>query len=122
MRPSSTLTLRDCLLVLRARFELTSPDYKTGILPIEITEQWKPERDSNPRFYGFAIRCIGPLCHLAIDCLAVSKGFEPLCRVLADALFSKQAALASRATHYIFFFAGCVSGKLSNHNLSCSIL
>ena len=38
MRPSSTLTPRDNL-VLRDRLELPPPDYKTGILPHEITEQ-----------------------------------------------------------------------------------
>ena len=32
----------------------------------KISVIWSNGRDLNPRFYGFAIRCIGPLCHRCI--------------------------------------------------------
>ena len=33
---------------------------------------WSNGRDLNTRFYGFAIRCIGPLCHRCINALRPS--------------------------------------------------
>ena len=38
---------------------------------------WNNGRDLNPRLYGFAIRCIGPLCHRCIV-LVLGTGFEPV--------------------------------------------
>ena len=40
--------------------------------------KWSTEPDLNWRFYGFAIRCIGPLCHLCMNTLVEDRRFELL--------------------------------------------
>jgi hypothetical protein len=45
---------------------------------------WSSESDLNRRFYGFAIRCIGPLCHRYVIHLVREAGLEPASPKAAD--------------------------------------
>ena len=49
----------------------------TGVTNFPTSPIWSNELDLNQRLYGFAIRCIGPLCHRCIY-MALRGGIEPL--------------------------------------------
>ena len=57
---------------------LLRTDLQSAAIDLSATSPiWNNGRDLNPRLYGFAIRCIGPLCHRCIV-LVLGTGFEPV--------------------------------------------
>ncbi len=60
---------------------LGMPESKSGALTNLANPQWSAGWDSNPRFYGFAIRCLGPLGHPHIE-MASREGHDPPTPVL----------------------------------------
>ena len=57
---------------------LLRTDLQSAAIDLSATSPiWNNGRDLNPRLLGFAIPCIGPLCHRCIV-LVLGTGFEPV--------------------------------------------
>ena len=61
----TTVLLRTDLQSAAIDLSATSPNWSTGL-------------DSNQRFYGFAIRCLGSLGHQCVLFLVLGTGIEPV--------------------------------------------
>ena len=80
--------------------------------------KWSTEPDSNWRFYGFAIRCIGPLCHLCMNTLVEDSGVEPLTEACKATVFPTIPIPHNRIRFLTLLYQlSYPSTKCTNHNV-----
>ena len=65
---------------------------------MSFIKNWSNGCDSNTRFYGFAIRCIGPLCHRCINALTNLGGNYIASEIWSTSFSTHQLICSSRTT------------------------